>query len=178
MAVLAVSCALPFSAVAATVNFFDLTDTVTTSTSDTSVPPRITFACPAAEHCVATVLAPTGAQFANVPTTAFNIFEPGNPNYVSDQIHIVSLAAAFGFTVDFLSDNEVSLTPIDGVSIIETGLLQPAGTIEWRNSDQTLIATDTINFQSDTEVPEPGTGLLILIGAPLVGLAIRRRRAA
>lgn len=122
---------------------------------------------------IGTVL-PLGTVPTSSPLT-LSIVEPTG-NVLSDTLQLAPNIVALTYDLIFRSDNEgVSLGTPGTPSIVETGQVQTAFTVNW--SDGT---SDTVQFQSDLEtaVPEPasiaflGSGLLLLSG-----LRYRARRA-
>ena len=166
---------LPSAAVAGNVTFVDLLDTITLSddTGRTSG-----FSCQG-ETCSVTLLPPAGTGGVGLSIISTAWVEPGTNN-LSDQFCqaadcIFSPQSAF---ISFTSDTEgVSLGPCQLTFCpAENGSVQTAITVNWFNQAGAPIGSDNINLQSDNEVPEPSSGLLLLAGISVLGLTIRRRR--
>jgi hypothetical protein len=96
-----------------------------------------------------------------------NILEsPGGP--ISDQVHIFQFTPA-STVMDFLSDpNDFVAGPADA-TVVEDGTLQ--NVFSYLNDRGETVS---INVQSDVEMPEPAS--LVLLGGALLGFAALRRR--
>jgi len=169
-------------ALAGTITFVDLTDTITLSddTGRTSG-----FSC-IDESCVVTITGPTGTNAEVGQFITLQWAEPGT-NILSDEFCIGLFGCTFvptgTATITFSSDNEAgslgtcptnTLTPCG----VENGSVQTALTVSWYHqvgSVFTLLETDSIGFQSDIEaIPELASALLLLAGVGVVALARRR----
>ena len=163
---------------AATIQISDpSTDMVTATDNGTSGGRFSLLSCTGLnESCTFQILAPPG--FFGIPlVTAANIFEPGTMmQVVSDTFQQVTCPTTTAATCwAFVSDSETSLTPLVAAPIIEDPTrFQTVDTISYAGSS----VTDTIQFQSDADVPEPssamGLGSALLVGAWLVRRRTRR----
>lgn len=161
--------------------FLDLTDTITLSddTGRTSG-----FSC-INESCVVTITGPTGTNALEVDFTFFDWVEPGT-NIVSDEF-CVGVGCTFATTstsgtaiITFQSDTEpgsLGICPDLSECGVENGLVQTFATIQWFHFSGggvvTLLATDTVGFQSDAVEPLPASAVLLLAG---VGVLVMMRR--
>jgi hypothetical protein len=164
------------------VTFVDLTSTITLSdtTGRTSG-----FECPVTpEVCAVTLAFPQGANgsvgvngdLSSRPTLYYT--EPGGTD-VSDSLSVTEITLPGpigGFRITFISvDGGGGACPVTGCAGAENGLVQTAMTIQYFDLTGTLVATDTIAFQSDgVRVPEPASALLLLAGVGVVAMAGRR----
>lgn len=83
-----------------------------------------------------------------------------------------SLAGSADYYIVFANDSKYSAIPVNGTIIADGDNTQPTPF-----QPQTTLALDTSSFSSysGSSVPEPTSGLLMLLG--VAGLALRRRRA-
>ena len=181
-----------------TITFKDANEAISASTTDTSNRVQV-VECPdlAApfENCIVHVSQPSaGATIssANFPfqpgNTTVLIGDPGGST-ISDLLGYgpCSLPNCSGggtsgppfvaYNLNFNSDPSTEApfgslgdSCSGGCQVIETGAEQLAGTVTWSDG-----SVDTINFNSDTEVPEPSSFLLILPGFAAMCAARRVR---
>ena|ERR1035437_1670165 len=170
---LALSFLLPFSAVAGTITFFDLTD-VNTVTDDTG---RGVVHC-GLEFCLVSLFAPTGGFSAQSSTGVF-VGELGG-SLISDMLITGTAVGRNTIDLQWSSDDESgnlgTCSSRGGCTIIEDGTVQTLYTVIWNNANGNFLSSDTIKFQSDA-VPEPSTMVLILVGFAVLGIPILRRWA-
>jgi len=160
-----------------TITFFDTTDTITVgqvgsqhNVSLFNTQTGLSGSCSATETyaCDIFITSPTGATPTS-PAMNLNISEAGVDPTLAVSDYVQAIPGGTSYLVLFASDspgdpsNVLGLSPIPGPSISETGGVQTAFTLSW--SDGT---SDTIQFQSDTEVPEPAS--IILLGTGVLGL--------
>ena len=179
-----------------TITFNDSTEAISASTDASSRVQVVECPDPAApfESCIVHVRQPGAATIssANFP------FQPGNTTVVIGDPGGSTISDLLGYgpcsipncsggdtsgppfvayEMNFNSDPSTetpsgslgdSCSAVGGCQIIERGVEQLAGTVTW--SDGTV---DTINFNSDTEVPEPASILLFLPG--FAGVCAARR---
>jgi PEP-CTERM motif len=160
------------------VTFLDLPDTLSVSTSSTRVSGSCNNNGGGTEQCIVTIDAPSGA-FAGQASSPLLFIGEGDGT-VSDILS--TTPGNTSVQVTFLSDTNTQ--PLEfcadisgGCAVTEDGTVQFGQTIEWRDAFGALVATDTINFQSDTEappVPEPAS--VLLLGSGLLALAGRIRK--
>ncbi len=111
----------------------------------------------------------------NIPPDGLNFAEDPQLQFFSDQIAITpenDMLPAASATISFLSDALLEREPCSdfagGCQLQENGQLQ-GGSITWGNPITGMVAGfDNIQIQSDVEVPEPGSWLLLATG--LLGL--------
>jgi hypothetical protein len=177
---------LPIVASAGTITFTDTGGMVTFMAVTPDLPGRVTGSC-IGESCTLTVGAP--ANTSSGTSSIVQVFlEPGGG--ISDIFcgGLGMQTCAFPnnnnnptmFTLTFGSDTGAgfpgSCTP-SPTCVVETGMLQTAGTISWQTS--TVIITDTIQFTSAEEtasVPEPSSAPLMLAGITMLAMAYLCRR--
>jgi len=152
----------------------DAGGTVTPSTRWQQIPTAPSFG----EVVVGNLLAPAGSHF--VSTTLPN---PGDIEITegpavgiaeqSDSLDVTTFATHVNLV--FGSDGEGAALPLVNCAIStciqETGGIQPLGTVTW--SDGTV---DTIQFVSDTDIPEPTSIILLSTVLVIIGLSVRLRR--
>jgi len=127
-----------------------------------------------AEACTFTVIAPAGTAGTSVfgvcPTcggtgpASINLFEDATFTELSDTLQSLGLMGQ-NTTWAFLSDGGpltlIALAPSS--DIVEDGTAQTVVRINYINAAG-VISTDTIQIQSDAEIPEPSTWLMVLGG--------------
>jgi hypothetical protein len=101
----------------------------------------------------------------------FNIFDDAAHTVLSDTLSIF-VNATNDIEIDFFSGVGVTLLGGNPTAVTETGGIQDVFTISFTNRDITPL---DVEFQSDEAVPEPSS--LLLLVAPVLGLALQRRSA-
>jgi PEP-CTERM motif len=155
------------------VTFNDLIDTVTVTDGTGG---RIVSSCPGNETCAVVLFGPSGASSSSVAVLgSFLIAEP-NANVRSDQIDFGPRPGFPNQVNIFFSSDMEGVTPLAcPCDVAEDGTVQTARTIAWFNALGASIGSDDIKFQSDiSDVPEPSSGLLMVLGVALLGLTFCR----
>ena len=163
-------------AIAGVVTFNDLTDSLTFSTD---IPSRASGSCDSVnETCTVTISAPGGGVFSFTSSIPTGFVEQGT-QIVSDEVCGGPAGPCqflpFLATVTFASDIEGSSLGTCSGCPAETGAIQPAFSITWGQGEG-LTVVDTIQFQSDVEIPEPASVLLTLVGTAMLCGALKIRR--
>jgi hypothetical protein len=159
----------PLRSSAGTIQFQDLTDTMSVLVSDSS---RMSFMCDPNETlgCIVTITEPLGVTLNSVTSPSVNIADPAG-DLRSDQL--LFRGSGRTFLAIFQSDAEAGqprCSDVGGCSVIENGTMQLADTVTWSNGTM-----DTISFQSDaSEVPEPSAFIMALTAIPALVFASRR----
>jgi hypothetical protein len=176
----------------ATFTVVDSGDTV--SVTDDNSTGRL-FACtPAVESCFFNIspftglggtnsitISYNGIVFTNINAVGINLLEPGT-GAVSDTLTLTDTSGIHGTKTfwQFNSDSDSGSAPtaLTDPSLTEDGTAQPTIVIDYFNVDQTHIARDIIQLQSDVETPEASSILTVFTGLALIGVLFVRRRAA
>ena len=164
------------SARADTFIFNDLTESPTLTHIGTATTVQVT--CSGSEDCTITLSRPGQALIdisPNIPPDGLNFAEDPQLQFFSDQIAVTpenDMIPAASAMISFLSDSLLEREPcsdfVGGCQLQETGQLQ-GGSITWGNPINGMVAGfDDILIQSDVEVPEPSSWLLLVTG--LLGL--------
>jgi len=145
------------------------------------------------EACTVTLAAPVGAHFMKSNLPVSYTLDEGNGT-VSDELDPLVFVPLNAFVqFKFVSDTTPGVAgeppdlpcPPTGCNITENGTVQQTFdatgtliTIDWAvgtpSVNETIVAQDTISFAS--EVPEPGSLILLGSGLAITGGFLRRRR--
>jgi len=168
-------------ALADTIIFHDLTDTLSVEQIGSSDNLIISCTTTTIERCTVTVTR-AGVTAQGAPGDSF-IAEDASLQFASDRFVATPFSPninSFSLLFDSLADeSQMSCTAAFGspCNTFETGRVQSLGQLTWA-----IGGADTIQFQSDvdaTAVPEPSTALLLATVCPmLLGVAWRRRERA
>jgi len=153
--------------------FNDLADTLSVSGSA-----RLVFNCPAGtQTCTASLSAPAGTTFNGIDASleGVNIADPGGLT-LSDTLHadppiLPNGSVSLSFSSDLNETGPLCATIFHGCQITEDGTVQPVGSVFWSNG-----SSDVIAFQSDVDVPEPSSWLLLATAFALLRTAKCRIR--
>ena len=122
----------------------------------------------------------TAVQLATV--TGFDSeWRLGSPDVSVESDSLASTTAGQSFTLIMLEDNGKSISNYEGNYILVSGLVSGQGVNPMDETDTWATFTNATEFTASSwqsmtaSVPEPTSGLLLLIG--MAGLALKRKRA-